>query len=124
VLGDEGRGLFLGAAADLAEQHDRLGLRVRLEEREAVDERRADDRVAADADAGRLAEAEAGELVHDLVGQRAASGDHADGAGRWIDRMIDLRGGRRVDRPGSSARSAHLRADLPTASSVSDGIPR
>src|SRR5439155_16546385 len=40
---------------------------------EAVNEGSADDRVAADADAGGLAEAVRRELVDDLVGQRAAS---------------------------------------------------
>ena len=37
---------------------------------EDVDEGRADDRVAADADDGRVAEPELGQLVADLVGQR------------------------------------------------------
>ena len=50
VLGDEvGRLLLLGAA-DLADHHDELGLRIGLEAAQDVDERRADDRVAADAD--------------------------------------------------------------------------
>ena len=40
--------------------------------------RRADDRVAADADAGGLAEAGRGEQRHDLIGQRAGARDEAD----------------------------------------------
>ena len=75
---DERRGLLLVGAADLADQHDRLGLRIGLEGREAVDEVGADDRVAADADAGGLADAGAGQLVDDLVGQRAAARDQPD----------------------------------------------
>ena len=39
-----------------------------------VDERRADDRIAAQADARRLAQAQAGQLPDGFVGQRAASG--------------------------------------------------
>ena len=44
--------------------------------------RRADDRVAADPDDRRVAEPELGELVADLVGQRARAGDEADVAFR------------------------------------------
>src|SRR5215213_6798103 len=54
---DELGSALLGVAADLARQHDELGLRVLLEEAEDVDERRARDRVAADADDRRVAEA-------------------------------------------------------------------
>ena len=50
-----------------------FGVRVGLEQRERVDEVGADDRVAADADAGGLAEALRGELLDDLVGERAAA---------------------------------------------------
>ena len=45
---------------------------------ERVDEARADERIAADADAGRLAEPEPRQLVDRLVGQRAALRDDAD----------------------------------------------
>ena len=48
--------------------------RVVLEQLQQVDLVGADDRVAADADAGRLAEPEADELPDRLVGERAASG--------------------------------------------------
>ena len=47
---------------------------------ERVDEAGADQRVAADADAGGLAEPELGELVNGFVGQRAALGHDADAA--------------------------------------------
>ena len=46
-----------------------------------------DDGIAADPHAGRLAEPLRGELVHDLVGQRAATGDDADPA-----RLADVAG--------------------------------
>ena len=55
---------FFGGAADLADHEDGLGVGVVVEEPERVDEAGADDRVAADADAGRLADAELRELVH------------------------------------------------------------
>ena len=77
VLDELGR-LFLGGAADLADHDDALGLRVGQEQLQAVDEVGAVDRIAADADAGRLAEAGGGGLRHRLVGQRARAGDDAD----------------------------------------------
>jgi hypothetical protein len=67
VVLDVGRGPLLGVAADLADHDDRLGLGVLLEGLEAVDVGGADDRVAADADAG--GEAEVPQLEHHLVGQ-------------------------------------------------------
>ena len=70
LLLDEPRRLLLLVAADLADHDDDLRLRVGLEPLEHVDERRADDRVAADADDRRVAEPELGQLVADLVGER------------------------------------------------------
>ena len=49
-------------------------------ELEQVDERSADDRIAAEADAGALAEAEVRELPDGFVGERAAAAHDADGA--------------------------------------------
>src|SRR5579884_2125412 len=69
VLGDERGGLLLLVAADLADHDDQLRLRVLLELRQHVDERGPDHRIAADADDGRVAEPELGELVADLVGE-------------------------------------------------------
>src|SRR5690606_29472918 len=54
---------FLGVAADLADHDDAFGLRVFVEQLQAVDEVQAVDRVAADADAGRLAQAYFGGLL-------------------------------------------------------------
>src|SRR5690606_38933991 len=76
--------LFLGGAADLAHHDDALGLRVGLEQLQAVDEGHAVDRVTADAHAGALAEANVGGLLDRLIGQRAGAGDDADGA-RHVD---------------------------------------
>src|SRR3546814_1090905 len=51
------------------------------EQLQAIDEAHAVHRVAADADAGRLAESERGGLRHRLVGQRGRARDDADAAG-------------------------------------------
>src|SRR5713226_1052530 len=72
---DEGGGLFLGGAADLADHHDRGRVRIGLEELQHVDEVGAVHRIAADAHARGLAAPALGELVHHLVGERAAAGD-------------------------------------------------
>jgi hypothetical protein len=85
VLADELAGFFLGAAADLADHDDALGARIVLEQPQAVDEVEALDRIAADADAGRLAHAGAGHLPDRLVGQRAAARDDAD-----LARLVDV----------------------------------
>ena len=71
-------GLLLGVAADLAHHQHGLGLGVGLEEQERVDEAGAVDRVAADADAGALADPQVGELPDALVGQRPRPADDAD----------------------------------------------
>src|SRR3954454_21944970 len=78
MLGDVLGGLLLGRPADLAAHHDQLGLRVVLEELDDVDEARAGDGVAANADDARVAEAALGQLVADLVGQRARARDDPD----------------------------------------------
>lgn len=75
---DELGGFFLVAAANLADHDDPFGLGVVLKERQSVHEARADDRVAADAHAGALAQFAAGGLVDDFIGQRAAAADDAD----------------------------------------------
>ena len=56
------------------------GLVVGEEHLEHVDELGALDRIAADADRGRLAEALVGGLEHRLIGQRARAADDADAA--------------------------------------------
>ena len=82
---DELGRLFLGAAADLADHDDRLGLRIVLEQLQAIDEVHAMDRVAADADAGALAEADLRGLLDRFVGQRAGTRHDAD-----LARLVDV----------------------------------
>src|SRR6266542_3947860 len=76
-FGHEAGGLLLLVAADLADHHHRLGLRVGLEAGQHVDEVRPDHRVAADAHRGGLPDPGLGHLVHHLVGERAGAGDQA-----------------------------------------------
>src|SRR5262249_60235388 len=76
-----------------------VGPGVTLEGAQGVDEAGADDRIAADADAGRLPDAELRELVDGLVGERAAARHDADASRRvdvaWHD--ADLARARRDD---------------------------
>ena len=115
VLLDVRRRALFGVAADLADHHDRVGLRVVLERLEAVDVGGADDRVAADAH-GR-GEAEVAQFVHHLVGQRAGLGDQADAAGLGDVRRDDARvGGSGADEAGA------VRADDPGLLAVGDVV--
>ncbi len=70
--------MLFGIAADLAHHQDGVRIRVCLKQRKCVDEARPVDRVAADANARALADAQVGELPHALVRQRARSADHAN----------------------------------------------
>ena len=63
LLADEPRRALLGAAADLADEDDAMGVGIGLEELEHVDEVHAADRIAADADARGLADAPRRELA-------------------------------------------------------------
>src|SRR6185369_13442968 len=81
VLLDEVRPLFFGGAADLADHDDRLRVRVGFEQPQDIQVIGAVDRVAADADAGGLAEAQTGQLPDRFVGEGAAPGDNTDLAG-------------------------------------------
>ena len=80
VLLDPRRGLFLRRPADLADHDHRIGFRIVLKQRQRVDVRGADQRIAADADAGALPLPLARQLIDRLVGQRAALRDDADAA--------------------------------------------
>src|SRR6185437_469649 len=62
--------VLFGAAADLADHDDGLGRVVAEEQRQRIDEVRAVDGIAADADASRLAEPDGGGLRHRLVSER------------------------------------------------------
>ena len=81
VLLDPLRRVLFGRAADLTDDEDSVGVGVILKELERVDEVRALDGVAADADGGRLADACVRELEGRLVGEGAGARDEADVAG-------------------------------------------
>ena len=81
VFRDELGGFLFRSAADLADHDDGLGLRIVLEQTQAVDEIHPLDRVAADADAGALTQAHLGGLVNGFIGQRAGPRHDADLAG-------------------------------------------
>src|SRR5216110_1159681 len=70
ALRHEGGRLLLRAPADLADHHDRLRAGILAEEAQRLGMVGADDGVAADPDAGGLADAESRELVHRFVGER------------------------------------------------------
>ncbi len=78
---DELRGRLLRRAANFANQQHRLGLRVGFEKPQQIDLIGTDDRVAADAHGGGLAQAEARKLPDGFVGQGAAARDQANRAG-------------------------------------------
>src|SRR5690606_2262072 len=82
---DVGRGFFLGAAADLADHDDGLGLRVVLEQLQNVDEAGARDRVATDTNTAGLAETGVSGLLDRFVGQRAGAGNDTD-----LARQVDV----------------------------------
>src|SRR5215469_17357408 len=73
----EFRRSLLGVAADFADHHHRLGLRIAIEEIQGVDKIRPDDRVAADANGRRLPDATGSELMHGFVRQRARARNDA-----------------------------------------------
>ena len=71
-------GFFFGGSADLADHHHGLCFGIVLERLEAIDERRAGNRIAADADTRRDADALLLQLVQRLVRQGARSTDDAN----------------------------------------------
>ena len=77
---DPRRGVLFRAPADFADHDDRIGVGVGGKERQRVDEGGADQRIPADPDARRLAQADPGELMNGLVGEGAALRDDADAA--------------------------------------------
>src|SRR6185312_13961911 len=73
-------GVDLALSADLADHDDLLRFRIGEEHLQHLDEIGAFHRIAADADATALPEADGGGLRHRLIGKRAGAGDDADGA--------------------------------------------
>src|SRR6201994_2766933 len=78
VVLDEVRRVFFRRAADLADHDDGLGFRIAQEHLQHLDMLGALDRIAADADAGGLAEADRRRLRHRFIGQRAGARHDAD----------------------------------------------
>src|SRR5262249_41596234 len=65
---DEFGGALFGVAADFADHYDGMSLGIFVEHANGVEEGRPDDGIAADANARRLADAEARELINSFVG--------------------------------------------------------
>src|SRR4029453_9233856 len=78
ILFDPLGSLFLGRTANFSDQDDPMCIGIVVEELDDVEVRGAVDRIAADADAGALADTATGELPHRLIRQGAAAGHHAD----------------------------------------------
>src|SRR5690625_6522058 len=77
VLLDVCCSFLFGRPADLANQDDGLGLWILLEQLQRIDETRADNRIATDADGRALAQTLAGQLIDRFVGQRTGTRGHA-----------------------------------------------
>ncbi len=77
-IGQELRRVLLRRTADFADHDDRLRRRIGQEQFQDIDEFRALDRVATDADGRRLAEAFLAGLIDCLIGKRARSRDNPD----------------------------------------------
>src|SRR5438132_4482975 len=84
---DPFRSALFGVAADLADHNDGVGVRIVVEKLDGVEERGADDGIAANADAGGLANAELRQLMDGFVGERAAAANDAD-----ISLLVDAAG--------------------------------
>src|SRR5882672_6301622 len=69
---------FLVRAADLADHHHRFRRRIGVEELEHIEMFESVDRIAADANCGRLAQSQLRQLSHRFVGERAGSRYPAD----------------------------------------------
>lgn len=74
-------GFLFGTAANFADHDDAFGGFIVFKAGQDVDKIHAFDGVAANADAGGLAESGAGGLVDRFVGEGAGAGDNTDGAG-------------------------------------------
>src|SRR6266478_2439972 len=75
---DECSRSFLCIAADFADKDYRVRFAILVEHFDGIQEGSANNRVASDANAGGLPDAQASELVDRLVGQCAAAADHAN----------------------------------------------
>src|SRR5437660_7176359 len=75
---DPFRGALFGVAADFADQNNGVRVRIVVEKLDGVEKCRANDGIAADANARGLADAELRQLMDGFVGERAAAADDAD----------------------------------------------
>eukprot|EP00050_Salpingoeca_kvevrii_P006215 m.288062 g.288062 ORF g.288062 m.288062 type:complete len:325 (+) comp11893_c0_seq1:162-1136(+) len=80
VLLEKGSSLLLGRATDLADHDDTVGLGVLKKDAEAVNKIGTVEGITANADAERLAKANAGGLADSLVGEGAGARNDADAA--------------------------------------------
>ena len=69
---DKFRGLLLRRPADLSNHYDRVGPVVLLEHLQQIHVARADNRIAANADAGRLPQVLLAQIVHNFIGEGSA----------------------------------------------------
>src|SRR5580765_299943 len=80
IVLDPVRSIGFVRTADFTDHDHCIGVRIIIERLHDVDMLQTVDRVTADADRGRLAQAQRGQLRDCLVGQRAGTGYHADAA--------------------------------------------
>src|SRR5437667_11005802 len=71
-------GALFGVAADFADQNNGVRVRIVVEKLDGVEKCRANDGIAADANARGLADAELRQLMDGFVGERAAAADDAN----------------------------------------------
>ena len=75
---DVGGGLLFRVAADFADHHDGMRFGIFIEELDRIEMSRANDWIAADADARGLSDAELRQLMHSLICQCSAAAHDAD----------------------------------------------
>ena len=78
---DEFGGILFGVAADFADQHNRFGRVVGLKQRQYINKVGANNRIAADANDGALAQAQTGQRIHRFIREGAGFRDNSDWAG-------------------------------------------
>ena len=82
---DPFRRFFFGRAANFADQNHRVRVGIGFEKFHRIEMRHAVDRIATDADAGRLSVTARRQLPDRFVGQRAGTRNHAD-----ISRLVNV----------------------------------
>src|SRR5882672_6976613 len=87
IRSDPCGGNFFRVATDFADEDDGMRLRIVVEELNRIEKRRTDNGIATDADTRGLADAEACELIHGFVRERAAAADNAN-----VARLVNASG--------------------------------